>query len=50
MWKDVEQEEKNQRGFIHKKSCKIFKYYIQYMDEIAELIGCRPNIGGLFIH
>ena len=45
MWKDIEQKQKDQHGFVHRKSCKIFTHWISYMDDIADLIGCKPNIG-----
>ena len=46
MWKDIEQYNRDLDEFYsHSKRYKIMRDWIPYMDEIARLIDCRPNIG-----
>ena len=50
MWKDVRSKEEALRcRYVQTQRHTIQVDYVQFMDELAELVGCKPDVGQYMI-
>ncbi|XP_046562089.1 flavin-containing monooxygenase 5-like [Haliotis rubra] len=50
MWADIGKKEANMAArYVESQRHTIQVDYVDFMDELSELVGCRPNIGRLFL-